>query len=80
MAKILLTLTGHPSNIGGSQKFDDQKHFDGWLASVGGENGLLPNAKSDGKKVTFDGGHGVIETVLDSFDNSKPESAENKKK
>ncbi len=75
MAKILLTLTGNPSNMGASQLFDNQAHFDSWINEH--KDNLLPNAIVDGQSLTFgtqddDGkwsGSGKIESKPDDFQN-----------
>lgn len=68
MAKLLVKFTGQPEAIYKEQLFDNQKHFDQWLA-IPGIAACLPNAKIDGKTLTFDGGSATIETKPDDFFN-----------
>lgn len=73
--KILLTLTGQPSNMGNSQLFDDQEHLDSWISEH--KDNLLQNLLIDGQALTFgtqdeDGkwsGSGKIESKSDDFHN-----------
>ncbi len=67
MAKILLTLTGQSANVGSSQLFDDQEHFDTWVEEH--KDNFFPNLVINGSNFTFDGGSGVIESKPDDYQN-----------
>lgn len=64
--KYLLTFDENcPENMGKSQLTDDIQTF------LDERKELLPNATSDGKKITYDGGTATIKSVPDDFDNCK---------